>query len=1775
MAMTPSQLSIIVKSQGVEKAAQDLDKLAKAAASVDAETKAFVIAQSKLADSNQKVGKSSEATARGISVQELALIKAHEAALKMNATVDRQVAAQDKLNNTVQMTARGVTQQELAMIRAHEQALKMNVAFDKQADSLKNVSHHGNIFNNTLRSMATATLAYMGVNFFAGIIKQADAWAMMQSKLSLAVGGMENAKRVQNDLYELSQRLRVPLDDTVKLYTRMAVPLEKMGKGTAETKTVVESFSTALKLAGATGQEAASAMLQFSQSINAGRLNGGEFNSIAEASPNVLRAVERELVRTGRGAELAAKGLKNLAADGKLTTKILVDALANAAPQWRKEFESLPLTVDGALERIKNAWKKSIGEIGQDTKFNQKMAESLKKLEDMLPSIARGVGNAFAFVIDNAETLINVLKVLAATFVLVKIGAFLTGLSGMVTAAKSAATAVEALTVALKFFHMTPVGLLLLGIAAAGTAIYLAFKNVNKETDKTIENKKALADSNSLLASMKAETLELMKQADAARAKIGLPAIYAKEIAASAPIIQEQQKRLIELTLANTNLFIAEKKIRDYKKANKLDTDYYIPPNMKEELKSAQERVNKIKEINKLADEDSAKQADAKALRDAARRGEERQKLITDAREAAKTEAQIAKEKRDKAIELMKEQASSMNLDSSTPEGRSFLRDSQIKIERDYQNALEKTKKAKTEEAASDMILKHQEYDQTEKLLKIRDDYTKSQDKQAQNASVSLESAQAELDKVNALIQGYDDKKQALIDLQITEAIAEQNKSSSVVRTAQEIFALSEKIRVLKELKGAQSELSGLDSGKKAFEDYEKFMDSTKVDKFGKSFTDSMGKAGKSVASVSKVLENMSKTYSTLNKQQDNLRKAKETGFITEERYQQELANIESSRFGTAMNLYGDMAEAAKGFFEEGSKGYKTLDGISKVVHAAQLARNLVEMGQLAVKAVMTQAGGDPYSAWVRMGAMAAAMAALGFAVGGGFNKSAGGVSAADVQKTQGTGSVFGDASAKSDSVKASLDLLKSSFDKLYPVNQGMLKALKNIESSMTGLTNLVVRSGGIVEGSNLGIKEGTLSKSSMSWTTALILGGVTAPILKLLGGLWGKTTQNIVDSGLQFGGSLQSMKQGQGFSQYASVDTTKSSWFGLKKDTTNSVQTEGLGSELNNQFAMIFTNMQKTLEEAGKVLYGSSSGVTKALEEMVFEVSKVSLKGLSGQALTDAINGVVSKALDQMAGAAFSSLEKFREVGEGYAQTVVRVANTFSVVNATFDKLGMKMYEMNDAGISSAMTFVKLFDSMEEMQSVASNYYDKFYTEQEKQAKITDALRKQFSEMNLVLPTSAKAYRELVDNTTDPAKVAQLWKLSDAFAEVFGTIENSANKLPAIVQTTFESLTADAEKWLALRNQAMSLKDSIDEAMGGKKDPATRIKQLWDALSSDTTVEQKMSLAGELKDLLISKYQVEKDNIQKLIDLGKQFKSYVEGLKVGSLSPLTMAEKLSEAQKQYEETLTKAQGGDTIAQGALTGKADAYLQLAQTALAGSSGYQAVFNNITASLEALGVSNTTASETRDANLQKQVDELTKLRDFAASTEALANAYYVDSLKALTEQLNIMNMLYVKMGDLTGLATSFASLPAEIAALIKGQVGASSNTDFVKSLYGSYAGKFGDMIDPEGMSYWMSEVEKFGRDYATKAFQSSAQIVSGSPAVANTNTEITSMKAEMAALVAELKGLREDQAKQTGDIIAATVISNKENANTVVSGVVDNSVAKSWAESNYKGAMDLA
>jgi tape measure domain-containing protein len=354
----------------------------------------------------------------------------------------------------------------------------------KTGNAFGHAHHKGNILNNTLKSMMVAASAYISLNFAKGILEAGDAWAMMQAKLKLATGSMEDAIVAQNELFNMAQKYRAPLDDMSKLFVRLAPAMDRMGKSSQEAKDMVEGVSLALKLGGATAAEASSTMLQFSQAANAGRLNGAEFNAVSENGTLILRALEQSLGKT-RGE------LKKMGSDGELTFDLINDAIQKQLPQWRKDFETLPITMEGAIQRIKNAWLRGIGELSQDTQLNQKLAESLRKLEEALPAIIEKIITAFNFLIDHGDKLAAVISGLigmkfahwvlegaaslttmwkAAQTASIVLPTVATGMKGMGVAAATATAGATGLRTALAFLG-GPIGVVT-GLVMAGVTAY-------------------------------------------------------------------------------------------------------------------------------------------------------------------------------------------------------------------------------------------------------------------------------------------------------------------------------------------------------------------------------------------------------------------------------------------------------------------------------------------------------------------------------------------------------------------------------------------------------------------------------------------------------------------------------------------------------------------------------------------------------------------------------------------------------------------------------------------------------------------------------------------------------------------------------------------------------------------------------------------------------------------------------------------------------------------------------------------------------------------------------------------------------------------------------------------------------------------------------------------------------------------------------------------------------------------------------------------------------
>ncbi|TCP71820.1 hypothetical protein [Sphingomonas sp. PP-CE-1G-424] len=471
---------------------------------------------------------------------------------------------------------------------------------------------------------------------------------------------------------------------------------------------------------------------------------------------------------------------------------------------------------------------------------------------------------------------------------------------------------------------------------------------------------------------------------------------------------------------------------------------------------------------------------------------------------------------------------------------------------------------------------------------------------------------------------------------------------------------------------------------------------------------------------------------------------------------------------------FGDMASAAKGFFKEGSSGYKAMAAAEKVYRFAQLAMSIQAMVQNALEttthvasaAARATADGTagiaaqsklPFPANIAaMAATGAALVAAGIAVFAG----GGGAKSAPVTNT-GTGTVLGDPSAKSDSIKNAIDALKEVDTLTNTFAREMAASLKSIDSQIGGVASLVARAGNI--DASTGVNEGFKANAIGSVLSKIpVIGGI-------LGGLFGTKT-SVIGTGLSGGPQSVGNILGNGFdaSYYSDIEKKKK-LFGITTSTKTSTQYSAADPGLSNQLTLILKSFNDAIAAAAGPLGVATGDVQARLNGFVVNIGKIDLKGLTGQEIQEKLSAVFGAAADGMAAAAFPGLEQFQKVGEGVFETLVRVASTVEAVGASLDMLGTNAQTM---GIGVKLALADQFESVSALTDAASAYFQTYYSKEEQAAAKTAQMSGVFASLGVAMPATLSAFRALVeaqDLTTSAGQstYATLLKLAPAFAEL------------------------------------------------------------------------------------------------------------------------------------------------------------------------------------------------------------------------------------------------------------------------------------------------------------------------------------------------------------------------------------------------------------------------
>lgn len=310
--------------------------------------------------------------------QESAMKKAGDSGQYFVNKAGRVVDVNGRFVNSSTLAAAGLKKEELAL-------RDLGNASNNASNKLSKLVSLKGLLKTALAGIAVGAITKQAIGM-------SDEYANMHARLDMIRDGTQTTEQLQKSIYTSAQR-------TGSVYTTMANGVAKMRmqagdvfQNNGETIAFLETMNKSFVVGGASIEEQKSAMLQLTQAMASGKLQGDELRSLAETSPALIQAIANKL-GVSRGE------VKKLGADGKITADIVKTAMLDASEAIDQQFRNMPLTWGRAWQNFLNFVTKALEPIS--IKINQIVNSSaFQQFAQIVATVLQYVVQAVIFAMD-------------------------------------------------------------------------------------------------------------------------------------------------------------------------------------------------------------------------------------------------------------------------------------------------------------------------------------------------------------------------------------------------------------------------------------------------------------------------------------------------------------------------------------------------------------------------------------------------------------------------------------------------------------------------------------------------------------------------------------------------------------------------------------------------------------------------------------------------------------------------------------------------------------------------------------------------------------------------------------------------------------------------------------------------------------------------------------------------------------------------------------------------------------------------------------------------------------------------------------------------------------------------------------------------------------------------------------------------------------------------------------------------------------------------------
>ena len=332
---------------------------------------------------------------------------------------------------------------------------QMEVAAQQQNHFNQRMSEGVSHSNHLLQKVTGIVGAYATLHTMGNIIGLSDTMTQTSARLSLIVDDGGSVEELQNKIYASAQNARGSYLTTADAVSKLGMQASQAFSSNDELIGFTELLNKSFVNAGTSAQGIDSVMLQLTQSMAAGKLQGEELNAVLDNAAPIVQNIQQYLEEV-QGID--ASNIKELASEGIITADVIKNSMFYAADEINAKFESMPMTWGQIWQQIKNdavdAFEpvlQRINDLANSEKFQafvNQVSRNMQTLANIVLYVFDLMGEAGNFVEDNwsiiSPIVYGVVAAMAAYVAVSTIVAVINGIMATAAAVHAAAEMMQA-----------------------------------------------------------------------------------------------------------------------------------------------------------------------------------------------------------------------------------------------------------------------------------------------------------------------------------------------------------------------------------------------------------------------------------------------------------------------------------------------------------------------------------------------------------------------------------------------------------------------------------------------------------------------------------------------------------------------------------------------------------------------------------------------------------------------------------------------------------------------------------------------------------------------------------------------------------------------------------------------------------------------------------------------------------------------------------------------------------------------------------------------------------------------------------------------------------------------------------------------------------------------------------------------------------------------------------------------------------------------------------